>query len=133
MEDGRYAVSIKGVVFNEPDRVILLLNERQEWELPGGRIERGESPAECVVREFKEELDIAISPAVLLDTYLFEVIPRKHVFIVTYGCQLAGVFCPKISEEHLQACTFDVNVLPVNLPEGYRNSILTWHSQRTRA
>ena len=32
-----FAVSIKGVVFID-DRVVLLKNEREEWELPGGRL-----------------------------------------------------------------------------------------------
>jgi len=132
MENGRYAVSIKGAVFVEQDRVILLLNDRNEWELPGGRIEPGETPAECVAREFKEELDIAITPDVLLDTYLFEVIPQRHVFVVKYGCRLAGALSLTISEEHLQADTFDINALPAALPAGYRHSILAWHARCSR-
>jgi len=31
------------------------------WEFPGGKIEPGESIAECIAREIKEELDLAIS------------------------------------------------------------------------
>jgi 8-oxo-dGTP pyrophosphatase MutT (NUDIX family) len=120
------------VVFDEHDRVILLLNDRNEWELPGGRIEPGETPVECVAREFREELDIAITPDVLLDTYLFEVIPQRYVFIVTYGCRLAGAFSLKISEEHLQADAFDISAFPAALPEAYRDSILAWHERRSR-
>ena|SRR3989338_4695967 len=30
------------------------------WEFPGGRIDPGETPAECVTREMKEELNIDI-------------------------------------------------------------------------
>jgi hypothetical protein len=37
-----YPVSIKGVVVRD-DRVLLLKNERDEWELPGRRIEPGET------------------------------------------------------------------------------------------
>ena len=36
-------------------RVALLRNERGEWELPGGKLERGESPEHCLVREIQEE------------------------------------------------------------------------------
>jgi ADP-ribose pyrophosphatase YjhB (NUDIX family) len=36
----RLPVSVKGVVLDE-EKVILLENERGEWELPGGRLEAG--------------------------------------------------------------------------------------------
>ncbi|MEU6701775.1 NUDIX domain-containing protein [Pseudonocardia sp. NPDC046786] len=50
-----FSVSIKGVVLDSRQRVLLVKNERDEWELPGGRIEIGESPEECVAREIAEE------------------------------------------------------------------------------
>jgi 8-oxo-dGTP diphosphatase len=33
------------------------------WELPGGRVEAGETEADAVVRECREELDCAVAPA----------------------------------------------------------------------
>jgi 8-oxo-dGTP pyrophosphatase MutT (NUDIX family) len=41
--DQRLAISIKGVLI-EGGAVVLLENERDEWELPGGRLEPGETP-----------------------------------------------------------------------------------------
>ncbi|MGH8726480.1 MAG: NUDIX domain-containing protein, partial [Burkholderiales bacterium] len=55
-----FPVSIKGVVFRD-DRAILLRNERDEWELPGGKLEPEEAPAECCAREILEELSITVS------------------------------------------------------------------------
>jgi len=34
-DDARWPVSVKGVIL-DGDRVVLLRNERDEWELPGG-------------------------------------------------------------------------------------------------
>jgi 8-oxo-dGTP pyrophosphatase MutT (NUDIX family) len=50
----RFPVSVKGVAVQD-GRVLLPENERAEWELPGGKLEPGEDPADCVVREISEE------------------------------------------------------------------------------
>ncbi|MDQ6691517.1 MAG: NUDIX domain-containing protein, partial [Candidatus Dormibacteraeota bacterium] len=46
-------VSIKAALI-EGGRVCLLLNRRDQWELPGGRLEPGETPRQCLVREVRE-------------------------------------------------------------------------------
>jgi 8-oxo-dGTP pyrophosphatase MutT (NUDIX family) len=58
----KFPVSIKGVLV-EAGRVVLLENERDEWELPGGRLEPGEPPETCLVREFAEELGAVVEVA----------------------------------------------------------------------
>ncbi len=127
-----FTVSIKGVFATPSGEVVLLMNERDEWELPGGRIEIGESPRECVEREIREELDVAVTAGEFLDSYLFEVVPGKHVFIETYACVLTGEFNPRISEEHKRIGLFSPADLPDNLPAGYRASISNWRA-RARA
>jgi 8-oxo-dGTP pyrophosphatase MutT (NUDIX family) len=67
----RFPVSVKGVIFLG-DRVVLLRNEREEWELPGGRLESGEDPVSCLVREVKEELGIAVAVEAILDCWRYE-------------------------------------------------------------
>jgi 8-oxo-dGTP pyrophosphatase MutT (NUDIX family) len=42
-----FPVSAKGVVVRDGE-VVLLRNERDEWELPGGRLELGEDLERCV-------------------------------------------------------------------------------------
>jgi hypothetical protein len=50
MNQPAYFVSIKGVVVRD-GLVLLLKNERDEWELLGGRIEAGETPEQCCSRD----------------------------------------------------------------------------------
>ena len=121
-----YPVSIKGVLMTDGGQVLLLRNERGEWELPGGRIDDGETPQDCLAREFMEELGLVVEVGPLLDSYLFEVVPGKRVFIVTYGCTLAGPYHPVISDEHTELGAFAPDSLPHPLPMGYRSSIANW-------
>lgn len=121
-----YPVSIKGVLLVEGG-VVLLKNDRDEWELPGGRIEPGEAPEATLAREFEEELGVRVQVRAPVDSYLFEVIPQRNVFIVTYGCSLEGAFAPRISGEHVEFGVFEVAKLgSLRLPTGYRRSIERW-------
>lgn len=124
--DHRYPVSIKAVLRAPSGELVLMLNERDEWELPGGRIEPGELPHDCLAREIEEELGLRVAvDASPLDAYLFEVIPGKQVFICTYRARLsAGAgFAPRLSPEHRQIGLFAPEALPANLPAGYRTSV----------
>lgn len=121
-----FPISIKGVLIVD-GKAVLLKNERDEWDLPGGRIELGETPENCLIREFQEEVSVDVKVDKIIDSYLFEVIPNKHVFIVTYGCQLMGNFSPKVSHEHEEIGLHAINNLQnINIPVGYAGSILNW-------
>ena len=60
-----------------------------KWEFPGGKIEAGESPEQCVVREICEELGVSVavkapfSPA----THSY---PDFTVTLYPFTCRLAG-------------------------------------------
>jgi 8-oxo-dGTP pyrophosphatase MutT (NUDIX family) len=121
-----HPTSIKGVLLLD-GRVLLVKNSRDEWELPGGRGEAGEGHARTLEREFSEELSVDVVIADQIDSYLFEVIPGRHVFIITYGCTLVGEFKPEISHEHSEHRLWPVGRLSeINLPSGYRRSIKKW-------
>ena len=118
-----YPTSIKGVLLINGS-VLLVKNDRSEWELPGGRSEAGEDHAATLVREFAEELSLEVTIVQPIDSYLFEVIPGRRVFIVTYGCTLTGEFRPQLSNEHTEHCLWPIARLSeLNLPIGYRRSI----------
>lgn len=60
----KYPVIVTAAVIRDGDKV--LVAERQggplagKWEFPGGKLEPGESPDQCLAREIKEELGLAV-------------------------------------------------------------------------
>jgi RimJ/RimL family protein N-acetyltransferase len=57
----------QGVLRSTDDRVLLCeLVYKREWDLPGGVVDRNESPAACAVREVREELGLVVSVRSLL-------------------------------------------------------------------
>jgi ADP-ribose pyrophosphatase YjhB (NUDIX family) len=129
----RLPVSVKGVVLDE-EKVILLENERGEWELPGGRLEAGESLRECVERELCEEINLRVEAGPLLDAYVYEVVEGKEVSSWFMGVSpRASTVCH--SEEHSGVGHFALAELGgINLPEGYGRAIRAWvvHLRRKR-
>ncbi|MBR2814367.1 MAG: NUDIX hydrolase [Reyranella sp.] len=122
-------VSIKGVVLNQ-GRVLLLLNERDEWDLPGGRPDPGEDHRSTLAREVREEAGLEVEVGAFLDEHLFEVLPQRFVRIVAYACRLdsAAAMPVALSHEHL-----DLRWVPLadlgetidgyRLPAGYLGAI----------
>lgn len=124
-----FPVSVKGILFWD-DRVPLLLNERGEWELPGGRLEISDvSPETCVCRELKEELACEVQVKRLVNCWMYEVLASHHVFIVTYLCSTAQpAESLALSHEHIELGLFEISALPrLNIAPGYAHSIqLAW-------
>jgi 8-oxo-dGTP pyrophosphatase MutT (NUDIX family) len=121
-----FPVSVKGVAVQD-ERVLLLENERAEWELPGGKLELGEDPRACVVREISEEAGWQVTAGPVLDCWQYHISEGQDVVIVTYGCHVASTTPPMISNEHKRAGLFTHgDVLDLNMPDGYKRSITTW-------
>jgi mutator protein MutT len=126
----RFPVSVKGVVLHA-ERVVLLQNERDEWELPGGKLEPGESPEECVRREIHEELGLHVTTGPLLDSWVYHIAAGVDVLIVTYGCYPLPFASVTHSPEHKAVGLFTrQEVQSIRMPEGYKKSIWTWAEQQ---
>lgn len=59
------------IIENEQGQILIARRNKGKsqagmWEFPGGKIELGESPEVCLIRELQEEMGIEIAPYTLL-------------------------------------------------------------------
>ena len=128
-EARRFPVAVKGVLIRD-GKVILCRNERDEWELPGGKLELSESPEQCLVREISEELRLDIEPESILDSWVYTIASGVHVVVFAYGCVESSRDEAVLSNEHKELQWFPLaEIDTLNLPEGYKASIRSWSAR----
>ncbi|MGH9347153.1 MAG: (deoxy)nucleoside triphosphate pyrophosphohydrolase [Vicinamibacterales bacterium] len=68
------------------------------WEFPGGKLDPGESHAEGLRREIREELDagVVVGELVLATMHTY---PEKTVTLYFYRCTLDGMPRPQVGQE----------------------------------
>src|SRR4051794_32169240 len=79
---------VGGSVHDAQGRLVLILRAndpgRGQWSLPGGKVERGETDAEAVIREMSEETGLLVRPGALAGTVV-----RGPFEIHDYFCAIA--------------------------------------------
>jgi len=85
---------VTAAVITDQDRVLIAQrkknsNQGLKWEFPGGKIEEGEDPEGCLVREIKEELDIDIAVQDIFKVVMHRYVDR-NILLLAYLCSHTG-------------------------------------------
>lgn len=79
-----------GAIIHDADGRLLLIRRAHDpsaglWSVPGGRVEDGESDAQAVVRELREETGLLVEPGALVGS-----VTRGPFEIFDYACAVVG-------------------------------------------
>ena len=82
----RHTVGAFAIVLDSDERVLLChRTDRDAWNLPGGRVEQGESPWDAVIREVEEEVGIVVRIDRLIGIYS---VPKKNDLVLNFRCSV---------------------------------------------
>jgi 8-oxo-dGTP diphosphatase len=82
-------IEVAAAIIEDAEGRILIARKREGkplagyWEFPGGKIEKGETVAECLVRELQEEMSILIEPYAYFGMNEFDN-GKAHIQLIAY-------------------------------------------------
>jgi 8-oxo-dGTP pyrophosphatase MutT (NUDIX family) len=80
-------MTVEAVVFDQAGRVLLVQpgQHGRGWELPGGKVKKGEFILDAVVREVQEETGLSVAPRRLIGIYF---IRDENTHDLVFACDL---------------------------------------------
>lgn len=92
------------IIRNEDDEILVVQRGKDtdhpfKWEFPGGKVQKGESDEECILREIREELSIDIVIRLRLPDVKHDY-GHKHIRLIPFVCDTLDEF--PILSEHIE-------------------------------
>ena len=118
----KFPISIKAIIIDD-NKVLCLKNERNEWDLPGGKIEFNEDIENCLIREIKEETNLSVENLNILKPLNLK-FNDVSVLVLIYSASISCDSPVIISHEHSEYDFFSKSEIKnLNLLENYKNLI----------
>lgn len=115
-------VGVFAAIFDDQKRILCVQRAYGDrgWTTPGGRLEAGESPVDCIVREVQEETGLIVEVGALIGVYSA---PFKDDLVVFVHAAVVGNHLWKPDDEIAQWNYFASDELPSPMTERALTSI----------
>lgn len=85
---------VAAAVITDNGRVLITQRNKDasqglKWEFPGGKMEEGEDPESCIIREIKEELDMDIKVHDIFKVVMHRY-GERNILLLAYWCSRTG-------------------------------------------
>ena len=102
--DRPYGLTVRGIIKNNANEILIVKRhpksktDPEMWELPGGKVEKGEFFADALVREIKEETNLDVNVGDFAEAIQNDYMHKRTVQVMMYLDDVKGDV--KLSDEH---------------------------------
>ena len=97
------------------------------WDIPGGRLDFGESPYDGLTREVKEEISSEVDIIMPIDVQHFTRDDGQHITLIMFLCHLRNGDM-KLSEEHQEYKWIDINSEVDTIPKFFHKALNNYNT-----
>jgi len=128
-----FRVAAKAFIINQKGEVLLVKRGEDNphkpgaWEIPGGRLELGESPFEGLKREVTEETGLNVQVLNTLKVHHFTRDDGQKITMIVFICKAAAPEELKLSGEHVAHIWMDTELAKLKMVPDFHEDVDTYN------